>query len=142
MSEAVAEPRENASALLRNRGFLGLMGYRILTILSYQVVAVTVGWHVYELTRNPFALGLIGLAEVLPFFCVAPFAGYLVDHLPRRKLGMAACFGLATTASILTAIAAGWLPVRGTWLIYAAIVLTGMVRAFLGPVYNALFARC
>ena len=50
-------------------------------MLSYQVVAVTVGWHIYEVTRNPFSLGLIGLAEVLPFFCVAPFAGYLVDHL-------------------------------------------------------------
>jgi hypothetical protein len=56
-------------------------------MLSYQIVAVTVGWHIYEVTRNPFSLGLVGLAEVLPFFCVAPFAGYLVDHLPRRRLG-------------------------------------------------------
>ena len=39
------------------------------------------GWHIYELTRDPFSLGLVGLAEVLPFFFVAPFAGYLVDHL-------------------------------------------------------------
>ena len=44
-------------------------------MLSYQIVAVTVGWHVYELTRDPFALGLVGLAEVIPYFCVAPFAG-------------------------------------------------------------------
>ena len=69
---------------LRIPGFRGLMAWRILNILSYQIVAVTVGWHVYELTRNPWALGLIGLAEVLPYFGVAPFAGYLVDHLPRR----------------------------------------------------------
>lgn len=127
-------------------GFRGLMAYRLLTILSYQIVAVTVGWHVYELTRDPWALGLIGLAEVLPYFCVAPFAGYLVDHLPRRKLGAVACVGLAATAGVLTAIAAGWIPVHAggiaqAWPIYAAIVLTGAVRAFLGPVYNALFAR-
>ena len=31
---------------LRNRAFLGLMGYRLFTILSYQIVAVAVGWHV------------------------------------------------------------------------------------------------
>lgn len=147
MSDAAIAQRDHAPAPLRNRAFIGLMGYRILSILSYQVVAVTVGWHVYELTRNPLALGLIGLAEVLPFFCVAPFAGYLVDHLPRRKLGMAACIGLASTALILTAIATGWIDSsraqndNGIWMIYAAIALTGMVRAFLGPVYNALFAR-
>lgn len=150
---------------LRNRSFLQLMLYRIGTLLSYQIVAVTVGWHVYEITRDPLSLGLIGLAEVLPFFCVAPFAGYLVDHLPRRKLGMAACAGLATTALLLMAVTLWWghIPVSqspphalvglgppygasvlaapAVWPIYAAIALGGGVRAFLGPVYNALFAR-
>lgn len=125
------------------------MAYRMLSILSYQVVAVTVGWHVYQLTRNPLALGLIGLAEVLPYFCVAPFAGYMVDHSRRRRLGMLACLGLGITALILTAVNADWLPhdalatsgKSGVGIIYAAIALTGAVRAFLGPVYNALFAR-
>ena len=128
------------AAPLRNRNFRALLGYRICTILSYQMVAVTVGWHVYELTRNPWMLGLIGLAEVLPYFCVAPFAGYLVDHLRRRRLGMVACAGLAVTPLLLVAITQGWLG-DGVWKIYAAIVLTGAVRSFLGPVYNALFAR-
>ena len=128
-------------APLRNGSFRGLMAYRICTIMSYQIVAVTVGWHVYELTRNPWMLGLIGLAELIPYFCVAPFAGYLVDHLPRRKLGMVACIGLALTPVALALIASGVLgQVRVGW-IYAALVLTGAVRAFLGPVYNALFAR-
>ncbi len=142
MSEDADAPRTP----LASPGFRGLMTFRILNILSYQIVAVTVGWHVYELTRNPWALGLIGLAEVLPYFCVAPFAGYLVDHLHRRKLGAFACAGLALTAAILTAIAAGWIPVgpgsiAQAWPVYAAIMLTGCVRSFLGPVYNALFAR-
>jgi MFS family permease len=139
-----AEPQ--AASLLRNRAFLLLMGYRLFTILSYQMVAVTVGWHVYELTRDPWKLGLIGLAEVLPFFCVAPFAGYLVDHLRKRRLGVIACLGLAITPAILTAIALDWLFADDAqlgprlWLIYAAIMFTGAVRAFLGPVYNTLFA--
>ncbi len=131
----------NAESPFARTGFRWLMGYRIATMLCYQIVAVTVGWHVYELTRDAWALGLIGLAEVLPFFCVAPFAGYLVDHLPRRKLGMAACSGLVLTALLLTWIAQGSFPIKGVWPIYAAIALGGSVRAFLGPVYNALFAR-
>lgn len=126
---------------LQVAGFRWLMLYRICTLLSYQVVAVTVGWHVYELTRNPWSLGLIGLAEVIPFFCVAPFSGYLVDHLPRRKLGAVACAALAATAGVLALVATGTSPVAGVWPIYAAIALGGIGRSFLGPVYNALFAR-
>jgi MFS family permease len=140
VSEDDAHPDLPHANPLRNRAFVELLAYRILAILSYQIVAVTVGWHVYELTRDPFALGLVGLAEVVPYFCVAPFAGYLVDHLPRRRLGAMACAGLAVTALILAAIAAGWIDARGTALIYAAIALTGMVRSFLSPVYNSLFA--
>jgi predicted MFS family arabinose efflux permease len=126
---------------MRHPAFVALMGYRILTILSYQVVAVAVGWQVYQLTGDPLMLGLIGLAEVIPYFCVAPFAGYLVDHLPRRRLGMAACVGLAATAAVLVAVSLHDGPANRLWAIYGAIALTGSVRAFLGPVYNALFGR-
>lgn len=121
-----------------------LLAYRILSILSYQITSVTVGWHVYQLTRNPLSLGLIGLAEVIPYFCFALFAGYAVDHLPRRKLGLAACVCLSITGLLLTAISAGWLSsqnAQSVWMIYAAIAVTGVARAFLGPIYNALFAR-
>jgi len=127
--------------LLAHPGFALVLGYRICAMLSYQIVAVTVGWHIYEITRNPFSLGLVGLAEILPFFCIAPFAGYLVDHLPRRRLGAIATLGLVATASVLMAVAMGWLPFNGVWPIYGAIALTGAARSFLSPVYNALFAR-
>ncbi|MBO7942130.1 MFS transporter, partial [Streptomyces sp. S9] len=126
-------------------GFAGLLIYRLLAMLSYQIVAVTVGWHVYELTRDPFALGLIGLTEVVPYFCFALFAGYAVDHLPRRKLGMFACLGLLLTTLMLAGVASGTLPAGafgiGTFTIFAAIAINGVVRAFLSPVYMSLFAR-
>lgn len=126
---------------LFNRGFVGLLAYRMLAMLAYQIVGVTVGWHVYEITRDPLALGLIGLAEVLPYFCCALFAGYAVDHLPRRKLGMAACLGLGATALLLAAVASGTLPTSGTTMIYAAIAIGGVVRAFFAPVNMSLMAR-
>ncbi len=128
-------------SLLGIAGFRWLMLFRICTLLSYQIVAVTVGWHVYELTGDPWSLGLVGLAEVLPFFCVAPFAGYLVDHLPRRKLGAAACGLLALNAVALALVASGRLSVGGTWPIYLAVAVGGVGRSFIGPVHNALFAR-
>ncbi|GAB1595547.1 MFS transporter [Lysobacter sp. PAGU 2638] len=136
MSEAVPAP-----APMRVPAFVALMGYRILTILSYQIVSVAVGWQIYQLTHDPLKLGLIGLAEVIPYFCVAPFAGYLVDHLPRRKLGMAACFGLAATPLVLMLVTTQAVPTSRLLLMYCAVGLTGTVRSFLGPVYNALFGR-
>ncbi len=130
---------------LRSGGFLGLMAYRFLAILSYQIVAVTVGWHIYQLTHDALALGMIGLTEVIPYFCFALFAGHLVDHLPRRKLGMAACLGLVVSSLVLAGVTGGVLPSGAggftTLTIYAAIALNGVVRAFLGPVNGALFAR-
>ena len=126
---------------LASIGFRRLMLYRIFTLLSYQMVAVTVGWHVYELTGDPWALGLIGLAEVVPYFLVAPFSGYLVDHLPRRKLGAMACVVLAINAGVLALVASGAIGGGALWPIYAAIAVGGVGRSFLGPIYNALFAR-
>ena len=125
----------------RRPGFVGLLGYRLLAMLSYQTVAVTVGWHLYEITRDALALGLIGLAEVIPYFCFALFAGYAVDHLPRRRLGMFACLGLFATTLLLAGVASGVVPAFGTATIYVAIALNGVVRAFLTPVYQSLFAR-
>lgn len=142
MSEVGTAPTDHGiRTLLAHPGFALVLGYRICAMLSYQIVAVTVGWHIYEITGNPFSLGLVGLAEILPYFCVAPFAGYLVDHLPRRRLGAIACLGLVATAGMLMAVARGWLPFHGVWPIYAAIALTGTARSFLSPIYNALFAR-
>lgn len=132
---------DGPATLLRNRGFAGLLVYRLLAMLSYQIVAVTVGWQLYQITRDALSLGLIGLTEVVPYFCFALFAGYAVDHLPRRKLGMFACLGLLLTTLMLAGVASGALPAFGTLTIYAAIAINGVVRAFLGPVYQALFAR-
>ena len=61
-----AAPGDSRAAPLRNPGFRRLLGYRIFTILSYQIVAVTVGWEIYARTGDPWMLGLVGLAAVLP----------------------------------------------------------------------------
>ena len=137
----MSAPLPGVAIVLRNPAFLGLLGYRLLAMLSYQIVAVTVGWHIYELTRDTLSLGLVGLAEVVPYIAFALFAGYAVDHLPRRKLGMAACLGLCLTTLVLAGVAHGSVPAMGTATIYAAIACNGVVRAFLAPVYMSLFAR-
>lgn len=120
--------------------FLKLLSFRILIVLAYQVMAIVVGWHIYELTHDTLALGLVGLAEVIPYFCCALFAGYAVDHYSRRMFGVLASLMLFLTALVLAAVSAGRLTGNPALWIYCAIGFTGVARAFIGPTYSAMFA--
>ena len=125
---------------LRNPGFLKLMVFRVQIVLAYQIMAVVVGWHIYELTRDPLALGLIGLAEVIPYFCCALFAGYAVDHHSRRMFGVLASAAVCLNALVLALVAAGVVSGNPSLWIYGSIAFVGLARAFIGPSYSALFA--
>ncbi|MDD5461780.1 MAG: MFS transporter [Methylococcales bacterium] len=120
--------------------FFKLLSFRILIVLAYQIMGIAVGWHIYELTHDPLALGLIGLAEVIPYFCCALFAGYAVDHHSRRLFGVFACLMLFLNTLTLTAVSAGWIGGDPSLWIYCSIAFTGVARAFIGPSYSAMFA--
>ena len=120
--------------------FFKLLSFRLLIVLAYQIMAIVVGWHIYELTHDTLALGLIGLAEVIPYFCCALFAGYAVDHHSRRLFGVFACLMLFLTALTLVAVSTGWLSGSPAMWIYGSIAFTGVARAFIGPSYSAMFA--
>jgi MFS family permease len=124
---------------LNNRGFLKLLAFRIQIVLAYQIIAVVVGWHMYELTHDALALGLIGLAEVIPYFACALFAGYAVDHHSRRKFGVLAGLLTSLNALVLAATSLMTLDNQTLW-IYGSIACGGVARAFISPSYNALFA--
>lgn len=125
--------------------FSKLLAFRIQIVLAYQIMAVTVGWHIYEITHDTLALGLVGLAEVIPYFCAALFAGHAVDHFwSRRLFGVLAAAMLCINAFTLTAVSLGWfgysLSANATLLIYGSIAFTGVARAFIAPSYSTLFA--
>lgn len=110
-------------------------------LLAYQIMAVVAGWHIYELTHDPLALGLIGLAEVIPYFSSALFAGHAVDHYYSRQFfATLSSIVLAISAATLTAITLGYVEGDTVLWIYAAIALTGFARAFVAPSYNTIFA--
>lgn len=121
--------------------FSKLLAFRVQMLLAYQIMAVVAGWHIYELTHDPFALGLIGLAEVIPYFSSALFAGHAVDHYcSRRFFAILSSSVLCLGALALTAIAMGMVVGNTVLWVYAAITLTGFARAFISPSYNTLFA--
>ena len=121
--------------------FSKLFAFRVQMLLAYQIMAVVAGWHIYELTHDPLALGLIGLAEVIPYFSSALFAGHAVDHYcSRRFFAILSSSVLCLGALALTAIVMGMVVGNTVLWIYAAITLTGFARAFISPSYNTLFA--
>ena len=137
-------PARDIRSLL-TRPFLSLLTYRLGVVLCYQITSVVVGWQIYQITGSELALGLIGLAEVIPYFASALFAGYAVDHYSRRFLGGLACILLAVMSFTLWWVSSdfgvAWITQYGAWPIYAAIALSGFARAFLSPVYNTLLVR-
>lgn len=117
-----------------------LLTYRIFMVLAYQTMTVAASWHIYQITRDPLSLGLIGLAEVIPYFASALFAGYCIDHYSRRWFGVLAACLLGVVGLALATISAGYIVGDIVFWIYVSIGVTGLARAFIAPSYSALMA--
>lgn len=114
------------------------LGLLALT-LSTQVQGVVVAWQIYDATRDPLSLGLIGLAEALPYIGVALFAGHVADHLDRRRLALAST-AVLLGCSLALLVLALWPPAPNVFVrvVYAVIFVSGIARSFLQPARVAL----
>ena len=123
-----------------SQAFKTLLLYRIGATLSYQIMMVAVGWHLYEITNSVISLGLVGLAELVPYFILALYAGHAVDHHSRKLIAAIACLLHVAAGLFLAAVALNWLtpPVP---LIYSAVAFLGLARALLRPSYQAIFGQ-
>ena len=113
-----------------------LMGTSAVVVAS-QMQSLVLGWQVYEITRDPLSLGLIGLAEALPFLGLTLFGGWAADRGDRRNLSFAAMAVLFVGALVLVAMNLTAVP-ASVWPFYAVQALSGMGRAFYRPASLAL----
>jgi MFS family permease len=126
-------------AALRIAAFRRYIAGLLTLILATQVQGVVVAWQVYAVTRDPLSLGLIGLAEALPFIGFALWAGHVADRVDRRKLTLAATAVLTLCSAALLALSlAPPAPRTHVTLIYAIIAVSGVARSFLNPARTAL----
>ncbi len=110
------------------------------------MITTVVGWWIYELTRNPFDIGLLGLSEFLPAFCLALYAGHVIDKSDKRSLLLKTTLSYFLCVMALIAIATAYTGhhLRNSWvqwLIYSVIFCSGIIRAFAGPSFNAIIAQ-
>ena len=125
---------------LRHRDFRWYILSLFAMTLGSQLQAVVVGWQVYSMTHDPLSLGLIGLAEALPFVAVALPAGYVADRWNRRTVCLLslAVLALCSVGLLVLSAADDILARVGAAPIYAVIFVSGIARSLLQPARQAL----
>lgn len=127
---------------LRVKNFLWLILSYAASTVAREAQIVVVGWQVFSITRDPLSLGMIGLAEALPFIAVALYAGHVADRLPRRPIALAGTFGMLLSAiALLFFTTSGMIASGRVWPIYLVIFLSGITRSFTRPAFTALAAE-
>ncbi len=123
-------------APFRHPGFTRYWATLITAGFAVQIQTVAVEWHVYDLTRNPFDLGLVGLSQFLPALLLVLVTGAVADRFPRRRIMGACLVGMAACSALLF-----WMTRNGighVGLIFAVVALFGTARAFYAPARQAL----
>jgi len=126
------------------RNFRLFLVSMIAVVLASQITGTVVAYQIYELTSDPLSLGMIGLAEALPFITLSLYGGHVADVYDRRALAICVLAVLALSALALWTLTTYQHALPGQalrWAIYGLIMLGGVCRAFLGPARAALNAE-
>jgi MFS family permease len=132
----ISDANHDSRAAFRYPAFTIFQTARCLVVLALEMQAVAVGWQVYEITKRPLDLGLVGLAQFLPGIVLFLLAGHVADVFDRRKVliscevGFGVCF-------VLLLVLTGY-GTRSVVAIYIVLILLGIVRSFNGPASRAI----
>src|SRR3954470_14596971 len=88
-------------APLRIKNFRWFVASILTMAMGAQVQGVVVAWQMYDITRDPLALGLVGLAEAVPFIGFALYAGHVADVRDRRRVALVSLVLLFACAAVL-----------------------------------------
>jgi len=119
-----------------HRGYALFWLARLCSTFASLVVSVAVGWQVYDITRNPFDLGLVGLIQFAPSLLLVLITGTISDRFNRRLI-ISICLiaeGIAALAILLLT----WHGAIAVGQIFAILVVFGVARAFLNPAAQSL----
>ena len=132
-------------AALRFKEFNIFLILRFILVFGWSMQFIIIEWEVYNLTKDPLSLGLIGLCEVIPAISMALFAGHIVDQKEKKKL-----FVYAVSAFLLVSF--GYYFITSPFAysnytddkiligIYILVFLGGFIRSFFGPIIFSLIA--
>lgn len=126
-------------AAFKHRAYARFFAARFMATFSTQIVSVAVGWQIYDLTRDPFDLGLVGLIQFAPSLLLVLVTGATADRFGRRLImGSSAAVEAMCAAAILYFTLQG---LTSPLPIFAVLAVFGVARAFFAPASGALVAN-
>ena len=130
-------------AALRVKNYRWFVVSLLTMTISTQIQAVVVAWQIYDITRDPLSLGLMGLAEAFPFLGFSLYAGHVADVANRRRVALASITLLfaCSVALLIFNLIPGFLHTHGAVPFYAVIFVSGIARSFAQPSRQALGAE-
>ena len=138
------EKAHDPFAVLRLKEYKFYLANRFLLTMGITMQSVIVGWQVYDITKDVFALGMIGLSEAIPFIVISIFSGHIADTFNRKKiiLWFTFLFILVTGALLyLSTDASSFIQRYGTLPIFSMIVLVGVIRGFLSAAFPSILSQ-
>lgn len=136
------QDKRGGRAVFRFHDFRVYVAARFLWQAGLQIQAVAVAWLVYDLTHDPFALGLIGLCTFIPSVPLSLVTGPTADRYDRRTIVIISCIVMAVCAAILFLLVLNGSVAPGRmYPVYATIVMVGGARAFANPAGQALMSN-
>jgi MFS family permease len=111
---------------------------RIAWAMGSQMLAVSVGWQIYDRTRSMLALGLVGLVQVVPVVLLALPAGHFVDRHNRRDVAILGTGLTSACVGALYLISRTGAPIE---LMYAVLFVMGVATSFTAPAVSSLMAQ-
>lgn len=116
--------------------FISYLSARVLISLASSMLSVTIAWHLYQNSGDPFDLALVGLMQIIPMLCLFLLTGWVVDHYPRKKI-LIICSILEVLVYIgLTLSIVGGEINRP--VIFSLLLIHGCARAFYSPALQAI----
>lgn len=113
-----------------------LLTIRLCSNTANQMLALVVGWQVYDLTGQPLNIALIGLAQFLPPLLLTLPAGHIADRADRRRI-IQLCYGAEIAATLALALVS-LMPEPPLALIYPALLVNALGRTFELPTMHTL----
>jgi MFS family permease len=123
---------------LDSRDFRLLLGGTAIGMLGQQMIAVAIGWELYNETSSALVLGGVGLAQIIPIILLFLPAGYIVDRYNRKYIMIASQIVMALSSLALAALSYLHGPL---FLIYGCLVAIGSAQAFNSPTSSTLMAQ-
>ena len=146
MQEPSIINKKDPYAALRYPEFRSYLGMRFFFTFAYQMQAVIIGFHIYHLTKDPLALGLVGLCEAIPAIGIALYGGYVADKSEKRGLLMKVFLGVFLCSLVMLIVTAEkmhpYFPVRYIVpTMYLMVFGIGIARGFFSPATFSLMAQ-